>query len=150
MRAPNRSSLTAPPQPVGTPRVAATRATFQQAPPGMLRQLSVPVRTRSVRASPNTARRGKAAAGIAVIGQEKEGRAWGMPRPNLRGGDGHAGMAVVPGVVRPGGGAQAGSACMATCLVLLLHPRMPRPAPRLDTSGRAPTADALPVLSSRR
>src|SRR5690606_35590393 len=101
MRAPNRSSLTAPPQPVGTPRVAATRTTFQQAPPGMLRQLTVPVRTRSVRASPNTARRGKAAAVIAVYGQKKEGRAWSMPRPNLRGDHGHAGMAVAPGVVRP-------------------------------------------------
>src|SRR5690606_32428335 len=58
---PRKSSLPAPPQPVGRPRVAATRATFQQAPPATLRQLASPVRTKSVSASPKTTSRGRGA-----------------------------------------------------------------------------------------
>ncbi len=56
---PSRSSPTAPPQPVGTPSVAATRATFQQAPPATLCQVASPVRTKSVSASPKTTKAGQ-------------------------------------------------------------------------------------------
>ncbi len=69
---PKRSSLTEPAQPVGTPNVAATRATFQHAPPATLRQVSAPVRTKSVSASPNTSKRGSARAGWSATAQASE------------------------------------------------------------------------------
>ena len=77
---PNRSLPTEPPQPVRTPSVAATRATFQHAPPATLRQLSGPVRTKSVSASPNTTSLGKAPPPSGATAQASVGTAAGSAR----------------------------------------------------------------------
>jgi len=58
--APNTSRLTAPAKALATPSRAIARATFQVEPPTWLIQLSAPVLSMSVSASPADTKRGSA------------------------------------------------------------------------------------------